>query len=87
MGFDEVVLSEIDGGSTVADSRQIFLDIIKGKEQGVKRDVVLANAALAIQVADDGLTYDLALHKAEEALKGGAALDAFQQLIKISADA
>lgn len=87
LGFDEVVLSEIDGGSTVADSRQIFLDIITGKEQGVKRNVVLANAALAIQVADGKLTYDLALQKAEEALKSGAAFDAFQQLIKISADA
>ena len=53
----------------------------------MKRNVVLANAALAIQVADGELTYDLALQKAVNSLNGGAAFESLQQLIKISADA
>ncbi|MBK7007444.1 MAG: anthranilate phosphoribosyltransferase [Saprospiraceae bacterium] len=70
LGFEAVNVSEIDGGTTVEDGRQIFLDIISGKEIGVKRNVVLANAALAIQTADGELTYDMAFHKADHSLKG-----------------
>lgn len=85
LGFHEVAADDIDGGKTVADGRKIFLDVITGKEKGVKKDVVIANAALAIQVADSELSYPQSLKKAHASLTEGAALDAFEKLIKISA--
>ena len=47
-GVQLLLQSEIEGGTTIADSAQIFMNIISGKGTEAQNNVVCANAAMAI---------------------------------------
>lgn len=81
--FDKIQLSSIKGGNTVEDSAQLFYRIIKGVGTTSQNNVVLANAALAIQTISE-LSYSDSLEKAKESLFGQNALSKLNTLIKIS---
>lgn len=81
--FDKIQLSNIKGGSTVEDSAKIFYRIIKGVGTTSQNNVVLANAALAIQTISE-LSYSDSLEKAKESLFSQNALSKLNTLIKIS---
>ena len=49
--------------------------------RGVQRDVVTANAALALRCARPGLAWPEALAQARESLDSGAARGAFQRML------
>ncbi|MCB9197651.1 MAG: anthranilate phosphoribosyltransferase [Flavobacteriales bacterium] len=70
----------IYGGDTVAESADIFLKIINGKGTQAQNNAVIANAALAIQIAQPDLTLLEAVAIAEDALFNQKAMEKFQKL-------
>lgn len=78
-GFPTASLKDLAGGSP-EENAMIILEILNGKK-GVKRDVVLINAALGIIAAEKADKIEDGLIKAKESIDSGAALAKLKQLI------
>jgi anthranilate phosphoribosyltransferase len=72
---------ELAGGSTVAAAAELFRDVLHGTSTTAQRNVVTANAALALQCARPGLTWEMALAQSQESLDSGAAKRAFESML------
>lgn len=83
LGFDEITETEIQGGDTVESSAKIFVDILNGSGTDAQTNVVLCNAALAIQTIKDGSSFADCYYEAEEALMQKKALASFKKLITV----
>ena len=83
--FGVPIVSEatITGGRTVAESAQIFLDIVHGKGTEAQNNVVCANAGIAIATVK-GITPKEGFEKAKTALLSGKALKALKKLQALS---
>ncbi len=81
IGLSVVAPASISGGETVKESAQIFENILKGKGTEAQKAVVLANAAAALQTADQRLSFQEAIAKSREALDSGKALKVFKALV------
>lgn len=81
IGLEKIDAIQIKGGDTVEESASIFESILKGKGSKAQNSVVLANAAAALITADNNLSFETALSKAEESLLGGKALKVFKALV------
>ena len=83
-GVDERLLqSEIEGGTTIADSAQIFMNIISGKGTEAQNNVVCANAAMAIATVTQCTPLE-GFQIAKESLLSGKGLVALNKLKNIS---
>ncbi len=82
-GLKTYELNEIIGG-TPEENAQITKDILAGKTQGAKRDIVLLNAGLGIYVGRDDITMQDAVHLAESILDSGRAYEKMQEFVKAS---
>ena len=71
-------------GGTAEENARITRDILSGKEQGPKRDVVLLNAAAAIVVSGKAHNFEQGIEAAREALDSGAALKKLEMLEEAS---
>lgn len=85
-GLSAIEANAIKGGSTIADSARIFTEVISGKGSGAQRDVVCANAGLAIATVKDCSVHQ-GYEMARESLDSGRARAAFDQLRKITGEA
>lgn len=83
MGMEQVTEQSLFGGNTVEDSARIFLDILHQKGTKAQQQVVVANAGLAISVAD-GCSHSEGMDRARLSLESGAALESLQLLQKLS---
>lgn len=83
LGFDEITETEIQGGDTVESSAKIFVDILNGAGTDAQTNVVLCNAALAIQTIKDDASFADCYYEAEEALMQKKALASFKKLITV----
>lgn len=81
IGLPKVTASAISGGKTVEESAKIFENILRGKGTEAQNAVVIANSAAALLTADQQLTFQEGIAKAEEALKSGQALKVFKALL------
>lgn len=81
LGFEEINEQEIKGGDTVESSAKIFMDILNGAGTDSQTNVVLCNAALAIQTIKQGSTFADCYYEAEESLLSKKALHSFKQLV------
>ena len=81
LGFEKLDPSEIIGGSTVAESADIFMKVLNNEATTAQNNVVLANAAIAIKTIHPEKTFADCFYEAEEALLKGAALTSFKTLI------
>lgn len=72
--------NHLKGGNSVKASAKIFTDILKNQSSSEKKDVVLANAALAIQTLESKKSLETCFQIAKTALESGKA---FQSLTKI----
>lgn len=70
----------IFGGETVKESARIFEQILKGEGTEAQHNVVIANAAMALQCGKGYSTAD-ALGHARESLESGKALKTFKKII------
>jgi anthranilate phosphoribosyltransferase len=81
LGFTKLKESEIQGGDTVESSAKIFADILNGNGTDAQTNVVLCNAALAIQTIKADTSLADCYYEAEESLLGKKALNSFTKLI------
>jgi len=82
-GFTKKPLSEIRGG-TPEDNAQITKDILSGKEQGPKRDIVILNAAVSFVVAGKVHSVADGVSLARDAISSGKAIGKLNELIRFS---
>lgn len=81
IGFPTVEASQIRGGNTVDEAAGIFLKILKNQGTKEQEQVVVINAAVAIQTIKPQSSLSDCYYEAEEALTSGKALKSFQTLI------
>ncbi len=81
--FEPIQLTAIKGGETIEESAKIFYQILNGEGSEAQNNVVLVNAALAIQTISE-LNYEASLEKARESLFRKDALKQLNTLINLS---
>jgi anthranilate phosphoribosyltransferase len=72
---------QLFGGKTVAESAEIFQQVLRGEGTEAQHAVVLANAALALKTARPQLSLADAREQVKEALFSGKALAIFSNLV------
>ena len=80
LGFDALQPQELAGGDTVEEAAAIFHKIIAGEGTDAQNNVVLTNAAIAIQTFHPEKTFGDCYYEAEESLLGKKALKSLQKL-------
>jgi anthranilate phosphoribosyltransferase len=81
IGFERLDPSLIAGGSTVDASADIFMQVLSGNATAAQNNVVLANAALAIQTINPQNSFADCFYEAETSLLSKKALASFKNLI------
>ena len=75
--------NEIEGGYDIASSAKIFMDVLNDNCTEAQKNVILANAALAIKtISSKNITECLSI--ARESLESKKALNSFNKLLSIS---
>ncbi|AOW10863.1 anthranilate phosphoribosyltransferase [Flavobacterium gilvum] len=82
-GVRQLLQSEIEGGKTIEESAEMFMNIISGKGTEAQNNVVCANAGLAIATVN-GCTPLEGFEKAKESLLSGKAILALNKLKELS---
>ncbi|MEO2052686.1 MAG: anthranilate phosphoribosyltransferase [Allomuricauda sp.] len=82
-GVNTVLQEEIVGGEDVAESAQIFLNVLGGKGSEAQNNVVCANAGVAIATSTN-ISPKAGFEKAKESLLGGKGLEALKKLQELS---
>jgi anthranilate phosphoribosyltransferase len=83
LGFETLVQEAIFGGETVGDAATIFLNVLQNQGTPAQRNVVVANAALALQCLGLYPFFPDAVAAAEASLDSGKAFGALETLLKI----
>jgi len=81
LGFEEIDEQLIKGGDTVESSAKIFMNVLNGEGAEAQVNVVLCNAALAIQTIDASKSFADCFYEAEESLMNKNALNSFKKLL------
>ena len=79
-GFERCSKEDLVGG-TPEENAQITIDILAGKEQGPKRNVVLMNAGAALYAAGKVDSIAAGVKKAADIIDSGAALEKMKQFV------
>lgn len=82
-GVQQLVQSEIEGGKTIEESAEMFMNIISGKGNDAQNNVVCANAAMAIATVTRCTPLE-GFELAKESLLSGKALLALNKLLDLS---
>ncbi len=80
-GLNKLKPSDLFGGDTVPEAAKIFTNVLENKGTPAQRDVVLANAGMAIQSFEPELSLPDAVAKARESLTSGKAYNILKMLI------
>ena len=83
LGFEEITEREIQGGDTIESSAEIFRNVLHGNGTDAQTNVVLTNAALAIQTINGNVAFADCYYEAEESLSSKKALKSFKNLINV----
>ncbi len=83
LGFEEISEKDIQGGDSVESSAEIFTNILNGKGTDAQMNVVLSNAALAIQTIKQDAMFADCYYEAEQSLMGKKALESFKKLVAV----
>lgn len=81
IGFEKINASAISGGSTVQESAKIFTSVLNGEGTDEQNNVVLCNAAIAINTIKPELSFADCYYQAEESLFSKHALRSFKTLL------
>ena len=81
LGFSNVAPEQIFGGNTKEEAAKIFLKILEGNGSAEQNNVVLANAAIALQSTSKYGDYNDCLSLAKESLESGKALQSLKNII------
>ena len=82
-GLKKGIMEEIRGGS-IDENVELALDVLSGKEQGTRKNIVLLNAAFVLQAA--GVTEDIteAINLSAQSIDSGAAMEKLERLREMS---
>lgn len=83
LGLTTCQPKELAGGDTVEESAQLFMRILKGKGSRAQREVVIANAGMALYCANQSSGLEASLALARESLESGKALEAFRRFVEV----
>jgi anthranilate phosphoribosyltransferase len=81
LGFTRLNPGEILGGSTISESADIFMKVLNNEATPAQSNVVLCNAALAINTIKPQASFADCFYEAEESLISKKALNSFKTLI------
>ncbi len=77
-GFEKITPEKLFGGNSVEEAAKIFLNILEGKGTTEQTNVVIANAALGLNVIFAEKDLKECVEMATESLKNGKALEKFK---------
>lgn len=80
-GFERIEAHKIEGGSSVEEAGRIFTTILEGQGTAAQNNVVLCNAALALNTFEPSRSFSDCFYQAEESLLGGKALQSLKRLL------
>ena len=83
LGKKKVFADELHGGDTVEAAAAIFKNIVEGKGTWSQNAVVLANAAMALNLTGQYANYEMAYQAAVHSLESGAASNCLKKLISL----
>lgn len=86
MGFAPAELDDLRGGDA-AENAVMVENILSGRDLGPRREIVLVNAAAALQVANLASDWTDALRKTADSIDSGAARSILEKMRRASADA
>lgn len=81
VGQKRILQSNIYGGDSVAAAARIFKDILEGRGTNAQNNVVLTNAAFALQIVEAEKTFEEAFEEAKDSLLGGKAKACLDRLV------
>jgi len=81
LGFNKLSEDQITGGHTVAESAEIFMNVLNDEASAAQTSVVLSNAAMAIKTIHPQKSFADCFYEAEESLLAKKALNSFKLLI------
>lgn len=81
LGYKQVQQQDLYGGQRIEDAAGIFVNILDNKASNAQRDVVLANAAVAIQTLEPQKSLAECSNEALLAIESGAAKKAFETFL------
>ncbi len=84
LGFSRVDPGALYGGETPEEAAAIFLAVLEDKAAPEQKDVVVANAGLAIQVIKPESSLEDCMAEARESIESGRALGTLRKLISLS---
>jgi anthranilate phosphoribosyltransferase len=84
LGFKQVEQHELNGGNTVEEAAGIFRDVLRGEGSEEQRNVVVANAAFAIQTVEQDKPIEECLEIAGESLYGKKALKTLEKFVELN---
>lgn len=83
LGYSRCMMSELMGGSSVPEAADIFMSVLKGECTVAQKNVVMANAQLAMQCYFSDKDDENCHAAAKESIDSGRALEAFLKLIDL----
>jgi anthranilate phosphoribosyltransferase len=81
LGFARLDPKEILGGGSISESAEIFIHVLTGEGTAAQNNVVLVNAALAINTICPEKSFGDCFYEAEESLAGKKAFKSFKTLV------
>jgi anthranilate phosphoribosyltransferase len=84
LGFKRAKPEELFGGNTPAEAALIFDNVLNNEATQPQKDVVIVNAATAIQTIEPQLDFNTCIAKANESLASGKAKSAFVKFLEIN---
>jgi len=77
-GFEKITPEKLFGGNSVEEAAHIFINVLEGKGTMEQTHVVVANAALGLNVVFPEINLKECVEIAAESLKNGKALEKFK---------
>ncbi len=81
LGMQEIKANEIFGGENTDESAKIFIRVLKNEATNAQKNVVVANAAMAIKCANENYSISESIDKAKESLESGKAYESLKKLL------
>lgn len=84
LGMQPVGADVLNGGETIEQAKDIFDSVLENRSDDERKNIVVANAAFAIQTIDKKKTLDEALAIARESIDSGSALRTLRTFVELN---
>jgi len=84
LGAQRIAPQELFGGNTPEEAASIFRNVLQDTATPAQKQVVIANAGMAIQLMQPGQSLEDCMAEARESIESGAAYDKLQTLVSLN---